>query len=73
MEQSEKDVSRKSSSDNSNVAKTAVDGYVSTLMNMEHHKALVDSLKRDVAKLNEANTNNQKLNSLFLAMLKLHK
>lgn len=50
---------------NSNIAKTAVDGYVSTFMNMEHHKALVDSLKRDVAKLNEANTNNQKLNSLF--------
>ena len=62
---------------NSNIAKTAcntaVDGYVSTFMNMEHHKALVDSLKRDVAKLNEANTNNQKLTLYFLAMLKLRK
>ena len=36
-------------------------------MNMDHHKALVDSLKQDVAKLNEANTNNQKLNSLFFS------
>ena len=50
---------------NSDVAKTAVDGYVTAFMNMEHHKALVDGLKRDVAKLNEATTNNKKLNSLL--------
>ena len=58
---------------NSDVAKTAVDGYVAAFINMEHHKVLVDGLKRDVARLNEANTNNQKLNSYLLAMLKLHK
>ena len=28
-------------------------------------------MKRDVAKLNEANTNNQKLNSLFFGVVKI--
>ena len=34
---------------------------------------MVDGLKRDVAKLDEANTNNQKLNSLFFGDVEIAK